>query len=104
MEKFSENFNSYKIFLKDIKNIITKIRNKLEEINCRLDNTKKNNTNYQPERQNYGNQSEQQKGKGIFKNEERLRDIWDNIKHTDIHVIGFSEREKRREIKIIGKK
>ena len=28
-------------------------------------------------------------------NEESLRDLWDNIKHTNIHIILASEREER---------
>ena len=30
------------------------------------------------------------------KNEDSLRDLWDNIKHTNIHIIGGSEGEERR--------
>ena len=29
------------------------------------------------------------------RNEDRLRDLWDNIKHTNIHIIGVPERERR---------
>ena len=29
------------------------------------------------------------------RNEDSLRDIWDNIKHNNIHIIGVSEREER---------
>ena len=29
------------------------------------------------------------------KNEDSLRDLWDNIKHTNIHIIGAPEREER---------
>ena len=31
------------------------------------------------------------------KNEDSLRDLWNNIKHTNIHIIGFSEEEKGSE-------
>ena len=30
------------------------------------------------------------------KNEDSLRDLWDNIKHTNIHIIGVPEREERK--------
>ena len=30
------------------------------------------------------------------RNEDSLRDLWDNIKHTNIHIIGGSEGEERR--------
>ena len=29
------------------------------------------------------------------KNEDSLRDLWDNIKHTNILIIGVPEREER---------
>ena len=29
------------------------------------------------------------------RNEDSLRDLWDNIKHTNIHVIGVPEGEER---------
>ena len=31
----------------------------------------------------------------ILKNEDSLRDLWDNIKHTNIHIIWASEGEER---------
>ena len=29
------------------------------------------------------------------RNEDSLRDLWDNIKHTNIHIIGVPEGEER---------
>ena len=29
------------------------------------------------------------------KNEDSLRDLWENIKHTNIHIIGVREGEER---------
>ena len=34
------------------------------------------------------------------KNEDSLRDLWNNIKHTNIHIIGFSEGEEKGSEKI----
>ena len=31
------------------------------------------------------------------RNEENLRDLWDNIKHNNIHIIGVPEREERKD-------
>ena len=31
------------------------------------------------------------------RNENRLRDIWDNIKYTNIQIIGISEEEEKEE-------
>ena len=38
---------------------------------------------------------EQNKGKRI---EDSLRDLWDNIKHTNIRVIGISEEEEKKKV------
>jgi len=39
---------------------------------------------------------EQNKGKRIKRIEDSLRDIWDNIKCTNIRVIGVPEEEEKR--------
>ena len=39
--------------------------------------------------------TEQNKGKRMKRNEDSLRDLWDNIKHTNIHIIGVPEGEER---------
>ena len=39
---------------------------------------------------------EQNKGKGVKRTEESLRDLWDNIKHTNIWVIGVPEEEEKK--------
>ena len=38
---------------------------------------------------------EENKEKRMKRNEDRLRDLWDNIKHTNICIIGVPEREER---------
>ena len=40
-------------------------------------------------------QSKQQKEKQILNNENSLKDLWDNTKHTNIHIIEVSEGEER---------
>ena len=39
-------------------------------------------------------QGEHKKEKGIKRNEESLRDLWDNIKHNNICIIGVPEGEE----------
>ena len=41
--------------------------------------------------------TEQNKEKRMQRNEDRLRDLWDNIKHNNICIIGVPEREEREE-------
>ena len=38
---------------------------------------------------------EQSKEKRMKRNKDSLRDLWNNIKHTNIHIIGVPEGERR---------
>ena len=49
-------------------------------------------------------QPEQNEETRIQKNEERLRNLRDNFKHTNIHIIGVSGEEKQQEIENIFEK
>ena len=39
---------------------------------------------------------EQNKVKRVKRTEDSLRDLWDNIKHTNIQIIGIPEEEKKK--------
>ena len=39
---------------------------------------------------------EQKKVKRMNRTEDSLRDLWDNIKHTDIRILGVPEEEGKR--------
>ena len=39
---------------------------------------------------------EQNKVKTIKRTEDSLRDLWDNIKHTNIRIIGIPEEEEKK--------
>ena len=39
-----------------------------------------------------------------FKNEERLRNLWDNFKHYNIRIIGVPEGEEGQEIENLFEK
>ena len=41
-------------------------------------------------------ESEMKKGKRIKINEDNLRDLWDNVKHTNIQIIGVPEEEDKK--------
>ena len=38
---------------------------------------------------------EEKREKRLKTNEESLRELWDNMKHTNIHIIGMPEGEER---------
>ena len=42
------------------------------------------------------NSEKQNKVKRMKRTEDSLRDLWDNIKHTNIRIIGVPEEEKKK--------
>ena len=42
------------------------------------------------------NKSERKKEKWIKRNEDNLRDLWDNVEHPNIQIIGVPEEEDRK--------
>ena len=70
----------------------------LERINSGLDKAENqiNNLEYKIAK---NSQSEQQKRKQYFKNEDSLRDLWENIKHNNICITGLPEEEREQRIK-----
>ena len=47
------------------------------------------------------NEAERKKEKRIKRNEDNLRDLWDNVKHPNIRIIGVPEETKRKGMIII---
>ena len=43
------------------------------------------------------NESERKKEKQIKRNEDNLRDLWDNVKRPNIQIIGVPEEEKKKD-------
>ena len=41
-------------------------------------------------------ETEKNKEKQIKRNEDRLKDFWDNIKHTSIQIIGVPEEDEKK--------
>ena len=71
----------------------TEMNNILEGINSRITEAEAWINNLE-DRMAEITAAEQNMEKRMKKNEDRLRDLWDNIKHTDICTIG-SQKEKR---------
>ena len=42
------------------------------------------------------NEAERKKEKRIKRNEDNLRDLWDNVKHPNIQIIGVPEEDKKK--------
>ena len=74
-------------------NTITEVKNTLEGINSRV-----NEAEWISELEDRVGEIttvEQKKEKRMKRNEDIVRDLWNNIKHNNIHIIGVPEGEER---------
>ena len=76
-------------------NTITEMKNTLEGINSRITEAEEQ-TRYLEDRMVEITAMEQNKEKRIKRNENNLRDLQDNIKHTNILIIGIPGEEERQ--------
>ena len=74
-------------------NTITEMKNTLEGINSRITEAEEWISDLEHRTVEF-TATEQDKEKRMKRNEDSLRDLWDNIKRTNIRVIG-SQKEKR---------
>ena len=93
-----------KIFNKDLEkikksqsimnNAITEIKNTLEGTNSRITEAEERVSEVE-DRMVEINEAERNKEKRIKRNEDKLRDLWDNVKCLNIRIIGGSEEENK---------
>ena len=81
-----------------LKNTITELKNTIEGFNKRLDEVqkkkkKKGSVNSKTRLWNSSNQSNKKETR-MEKSQESLGDLWDNMKHTNIHITGVPEKEE----------
>ena len=79
-----------------MKNTISEIKNTLEGINSRITEAEEWISQLQ-DRMVEITAAEQNKEKRMKIIEDSLRDHWDNIKHTNIRIIGVTEEEEKKE-------
>ena len=102
MEKMQESINTFNKDLEEIKNkqmvknsTITEIKNTCKEINSKISETEERISELE-DRMMEITAEEQYKGKGMKRAEGSLRDFLNNIKCTNILIIGVPEEEKNR--------
>ena len=92
MEKMQETINKDLEELKnkhtEIHNTITEIKNTLEGINSRISETEEWISKLDDKKVKIASE-EQNKVKRMKRTEDSLRDLWDNIKHTSIQIVGI---------------
>ena len=75
-------------------NTITEMKTTLEGINTRITEAEERISDREDTMVEF-TAVEQNKEKRMKRNEDRLRDLWDNIKRNNIHIIGVPEGEER---------
>ena len=78
----------------EMTNTITEMKNTLEGINSRITEAEERISDLEDRMVDF-TAAEQNKEKRMKRNEGSLRDLWDNIKHNNIHIIGVPEGEER---------
>ena len=98
-EKIQETFNKD---LKELKskqtvmnNTITEIKNTLEGINNRINEAEEWISDLEDKMVEI-TAREQNKEKGMKRIDDNLRDLWDNIKRTNIQITGVPEEEEKK--------
>ena len=99
MQKIQESINKDVEELKnkhaETSNAITEIKNTLEGINSRISETEEHISELE-DRTVEITSEEQNKVKRMKRTEDSLRNLWDNIKSTNIQIIGVREEEERK--------
>ena len=75
-------------------NTITEMKNTLEGNNSRITEAEERISDLEDRMVEF-TAVEQKKEKRMKRNEDSLRDLWNNIKHNNIHIIGVPEGEER---------
>ena len=75
-------------------NTKTEMKTTLEGINSRITEAEERISDLEDRMMEF-TAAEKNKEKRMKRNEESLRDLWDNIKHNNILIIGVSEGEER---------
>ena len=83
-------------------NAINEIKNTLEGTNSRITEAE-DRISEDEDRMVEINETERKKEKQILKNEDNLREIWDNVKRPNIRIIGVPEEDKKKDLEKILK-
>ena len=99
IDKMKEMFNKDLEELKDkqteMNNTITEMKTTLQGINSRISEAEEWISDLKDRMVEF-TAVEQNKEKRMKRNDDSLRDFWDNIKHNNIHITGVPEGERER--------
>ena len=97
IEKMQEIFNKDLEEMSQLKmnNAINEIQNTLEGTNSRITKTEDRISEVEDKMVEI-NETEREKENRIKRSEDNLRDLWDNVKHPNIRIIGVPEEEDKK--------
>ena len=93
-ETLSKEIQDLKLKQADVQNTITEIKNSLEAANSRIQEAEERIIKVE-DRLVEIMDAEQKREKRLKRNEESLRELWDNVKCPNICIIGAPEGEER---------
>ena len=93
-ETLSKEIQDIKLKQEEIENTITEIKNSLEAANSRIQEAEERISEVE-DRLAEITDAEQKREKRLKTNEESLRELWDNVKCTNICIIGVPEGDER---------
>ena len=76
-------------------NTITEMKTTLEGVNSRITEAEERISDLEDRMVEF-TAMEQNKDKKVKRNEDSLRDLWDNIKRTNIRILGVAEEEEKK--------
>ena len=91
---FNKDLEELKNKQTEMNNTITEMKTTLEGINNRITEAEERISDLEDRMVEF-TAAEQNKEKRMKRNEDSLRDLWDNIKCKNIHIIGVPEEEER---------
>ena len=94
-EKFNKDLEEIKKSQSIMNNAINEIKNTLKDTNSRITEAE-DRINEVENRMVEINEAERKKEKIIKRNEDHLRDLWDNVTYPKIRIIGVPEEEDKK--------
>ena len=95
-ETLTKEIQDIKLKQEEMQNTITETKNLLEAANSRIQEAKERISEVEDRLEEIMD-AEPKREKRLKTNEESLRELWDDVKCTNIHIIGVPEGEEREE-------
>ena len=93
-ETLSKEIQDIKLKQEEMQNTITEIKNSLEAANSRIQEAEERISKVEYRLVEI-TEEEQKREKRLKRNEDSLGELWENVKHTNTHIIGVPEGEER---------